>query len=108
MEVSSHALAQQRVAGCRFSGAVFTNLTQDHLDYHHSMEAYYEAKALLFAPPLLRSLQASAVVNIDNSWGRILSERLGDICWRCSILEEVFELMARKIARCSRIDMPRR
>ena len=45
MEVSSHALDQQRVAGCRFAGAVFSNLTQDHLDYHHSMEAYFEAKA---------------------------------------------------------------
>ena len=43
MEVSSHALDQQRVAGCHFSGAVFTNLTQDHLDYHPSMQAYFEA-----------------------------------------------------------------
>ena len=53
MEVSSHALDQQRVAGCRFAGAVFSNLTQDHLDYHHSMEVYFEAKAALFEPPLL-------------------------------------------------------
>ena len=53
MEVSSHALAQQRVAGCRFAGAVFTNLTQDHLDYHASMEDYFEAKASLFSYPLL-------------------------------------------------------
>ena len=60
MEVSSHSLDQQRVAGCRFAGAVFTNLTQDHLDYHPSMEAYFDAKALLFADPFL---QGGAVVN---------------------------------------------
>ena len=48
MEVSSHALDQNRVGGCRFNGAVFTNLTQDHLDYHITMENYFKAKALLF------------------------------------------------------------
>jgi len=49
MEVSSHALDQGRVLGCRFRTAVFTNLTQDHLDYHHTMEEYAAAKGLLFA-----------------------------------------------------------
>lgn len=49
MEVSSHALVQGRVQGCRFRTAVFTNLTQDHLDYHRTMEAYREAKGLLFS-----------------------------------------------------------
>lgn len=48
MEVSSHALEQNRVGGCRFNGAVLTNLTQDHLDYHITMDNYFEAKALLF------------------------------------------------------------
>ena len=48
MEVSSHALDQNRVGGCRFNGAVFTNLTQDHLDYHITMDNYFKAKALLF------------------------------------------------------------
>ena len=48
MEVSSHALAQERVAGIRFQAAAFTNLTQDHLDYHDSMESYREAKLRLF------------------------------------------------------------
>jgi UDP-N-acetylmuramoyl-L-alanyl-D-glutamate--2,6-diaminopimelate ligase len=48
MEVSSHALAQDRVWGCRFAAALFTNLTQDHLDYHADMQAYYAAKARLF------------------------------------------------------------
>ena len=54
MEVSSHALEQNRVAGVRFSGAVFTNLTRDHLDYHPSMEAYAQAKLKLLAIPFLK------------------------------------------------------
>ncbi len=69
MEVSSHALVQQRVAGVEFDVAVFTNLTRDHLDYHETMEAYYEAKASLFrglAP------DATAVINIDGPWGQCL------------------------------------
>ena len=98
MEVSSHGLDQQRSAGCRFAGAVFTNLTQDHLDYHGSMGAYFEAKAKLFAPPLLAEpsevdagsptkplLAAKAVVNSDDPWGARLAERLGSGCWRCSL-----------------------
>lgn len=98
MEVSSHGLDQQRSAGCQFAGAVFTNLTQDHLDYHPSMEAYFEAKAKLFAPPLLAEpsqadarsgtnprMGAKAVVNSDDPWGARLAERLGSRCWRCSL-----------------------
>ncbi len=91
MEVSSHALDQHRVAGCRFSGAVFTNLTQDHLDYHETMAAYFEAKARLFAPPLSPPLNADHgaqfVVNVDDPWGKQLAERLGDRCWRSSLSE---------------------
>ena len=52
MEVSSHGLDQHRVDGTRFACAVFTNLSQDHLDYHGTMEAYFEAKARLFTPEL--------------------------------------------------------
>ncbi len=65
MEVSSHALEQNRVGGCCFDGAVFTNLTQDHLDYHITMENYFEAKALLF-----KRLQegAYAVINMDDEY----------------------------------------
>ena len=85
MEVSSHALDQGRVAGCRFSAAVFTNLTQDHLDYHPSMQAYFEAKARLFQEPLLEGEGACAVVNVDDPWGQRLAEQLGDRCWRCSL-----------------------
>jgi len=72
MEVSSHALAQERVAAVDFETAVFTNLTRDHLDYHGSMEAYGEAKARLFAWPGLQS----AVINIDDAFGARLLERL--------------------------------
>ena len=69
MEVSSHALDQCRLGGCRFSVGIFTNLTQDHLDYHGTMENYYEAKRKLF-------LQCdTAVVNLDDEAGRrLLSE----------------------------------
>jgi UDP-N-acetylmuramoyl-L-alanyl-D-glutamate--2,6-diaminopimelate ligase len=65
MEVSSHALDQSRVAGVRFAGAAFTNLTGEHLDYHQTMENYAAAKARLF-----ESLDASAVavVNANDSW----------------------------------------
>ena len=86
MEVSSHALDQQRVAGCRFAGAIFTNLTQDHLDYHPSMQAYFEAKALLFSPAFLGG---GSVVNVDDPWGAQLADRLlaaGESpCWRSSL-----------------------
>jgi UDP-N-acetylmuramoyl-L-alanyl-D-glutamate--2,6-diaminopimelate ligase len=70
MEVSSHALELGRVAGIRFACRVFTNLTQDHLDFHETMEAYFKAKRRLFAEPGL------AVVNVDDEHGRhIAAER---------------------------------
>ncbi|AOJ91909.1 UDP-N-acetylmuramoyl-L-alanyl-D-glutamate--2,6-diaminopimelate ligase [Burkholderia multivorans] len=72
MEVSSHALHQGRVNGTAFDVAVFTNLTQDHLDYHRTFEAYEAAKAKLFA---WRGLRA-AVVNRDDAAGRRLLEKL--------------------------------
>lgn len=62
MEVSSHALDQDRVEGCIFDAAVFTNLTQDHLDYHKTMEAYCEAKKRLF------TRARRAIVNADDTW----------------------------------------
>ena len=92
MEVSSHALAQHRVAGCRFSGAVFTNLSQDHLDYHASMEDYFDAKASLFTEPYLLSGAARAVVNADDPWGAQLAARLGSACWRSSLSDGSAEL----------------
>ena len=71
MEVSSHGLDQKRVAGCEFEVGVFTNLTQDHLDYHGTMENYFEAKKRLF--PLCRS----AVINCDDEYGRSLIKDSG-------------------------------
>ncbi len=68
MEVSSHGLDQHRVDGVWFSCAVFTNLSQDHLDYHASMEEYFAAKARLFTP----DLSERAVVNHDSEEGRRL------------------------------------
>ena len=70
MEVSSHALHQHRVDGTRFACAVFTGLTQDHLDYHVTMEDYFAAKAMLFRP----ELSDRGVVNADDPYGRRLLE----------------------------------
>ncbi len=72
IEVSSHALALDRVAGCRFDVAVFTNLTRDHLDFHGDMESYALAKAGLFA---MRKPGAAAVVNADDAFGRRLASQ---------------------------------
>jgi UDP-N-acetylmuramoyl-L-alanyl-D-glutamate--2,6-diaminopimelate ligase len=68
MEVSSHALAQDRVWGCRFAAALFTNLTQDHLDYHADMAAYYAAKARLFTA----YQPGVAILNRDDPAGETL------------------------------------
>ncbi len=73
MEVSSHALDQERVAGINFSGAIFTNLTQDHLDYHAGMDDYFASKVKLFKAPYAR-LQAAAI-NADCAYGRKLLAR---------------------------------
>jgi UDP-N-acetylmuramoyl-L-alanyl-D-glutamate--2,6-diaminopimelate ligase len=72
MEVSSHALDQDRIAEVRFHSAAFTNLSRDHLDYHHSMRDYAEAKARLFAVPGLQN----AIVNVSDEFGRELAQRL--------------------------------
>lgn len=69
MEVSSHALALHRVAGIKFDVAVFTNLTQDHLDFHGSMENYFAAKALLFTPEFSKQ----AVICTNDAWGQKLA-----------------------------------
>jgi UDP-N-acetylmuramoyl-L-alanyl-D-glutamate--2,6-diaminopimelate ligase len=73
MEVSSHAIALQRIEGIDFDISVFTNLTQDHLDYHKDMETYFDVKAQLFKPA--RDVEThSSIINIDDPWGCRLVE----------------------------------
>ena len=74
MEVSSHALSQERVSGCTFAAAAFTNLTRDHLDYHGTIEAYFEAKARLFRD--LLPAGAPAVLNLDDDRCAALAREL--------------------------------
>ncbi len=71
MEASSHALAQYRLDPIRFTAGIFTGLTQDHLDYHEDMEAYYLAKKRLF------ELSGAAVVNVDDLYAKRLSDDIG-------------------------------
>jgi len=73
MEASSHALDQGRLEGIGFSAAIFTNLTQDHLDYHKDMESYFKAKSLLFKNI---SSDAASIINADDEYGK----RLVHIC----------------------------
>ncbi len=90
MEVSSHALAQGRVKGCSFAVSVFTNLTQDHLDYHKDMEDYFAAKALLFSEDYL---QGKAIINQDDSYGRRLLDSLSDDqAWSYSVSDSTADL----------------
>ncbi len=70
MEVSSHALIQHRVDGAHFSVAGFTNLSQDHLDFHNTMEEYFEAKAQLFT----RTFSDRAVIVVEDEWGERMTE----------------------------------
>ena len=74
MEFSSHALGQHRVDGISVAGAVFTNLTGDHLDFHHDMDSYFEAKKHLFTDLLIPG--GSAVINIDDPYGKMLMEKV--------------------------------
>ena len=82
MEVSSHALEQQRIYGIPYDVAIFTNLTRDHLDYHVTMEKYFESKALLFQGSGTEPPRA-AVINVDDEYG----QRIIKLCKR---QQEVF------------------
>lgn len=77
MEVSSHALDLDRTWGTSFAVTAFSNLTQDHLDYHHTFEAYFEAKARLFS----KDYPAKRVICIDDKWGK-------ELLRRCSVAED--------------------
>jgi UDP-N-acetylmuramoyl-L-alanyl-D-glutamate--2,6-diaminopimelate ligase len=104
MEVSSHSADQKRIAGLRFAGAVFTNLTHDHLDYHKTFDNYLAAKKSFFDS--LPS-DAFALVNVDDRNGRVMLQNCqahpytfsvrGMADYRCSIIEQGFEGMGLKI-----------
>ncbi|MBR8827750.1 MAG: UDP-N-acetylmuramoyl-L-alanyl-D-glutamate--2,6-diaminopimelate ligase [Gomphosphaeria aponina SAG 52.96 = DSM 107014] len=93
MEVSSHALAQGRVLGCSFDVGVFTNLTQDHLDFHQNMEDYFNAKALLFTPSYLKG---RGVINKDDPYGRRLLETV-TLAWSYSVSDSTADLFTRDL-----------
>lgn len=83
MEVSSHALALERVAGCTFRVAVFTNLTRDHLDFHGTMDGYFAAKRRLFAERL--AADGTAILNADDDRVEDLRAASGGRVWTYSI-----------------------
>lgn len=100
LEVSSHALAQSRADSVPFNVAIFTNLTRDHLDYHKTMKAYFQAKERLFLDLLWKTNKqpSYAVVNLDDAWGRRLhiadtallwtfGRKQGDFRWKIKTQE---------------------
>jgi UDP-N-acetylmuramoyl-L-alanyl-D-glutamate--2,6-diaminopimelate ligase len=92
IETSSHAFCQERVHGARFKVGVFTNLTQDHLDYHGDMESYFQAKVRLFHQA------GRALVNADDAYGRrLLAERPGVAAYRSFGLEQAADYRVRDL-----------
>ncbi|OGW66542.1 MAG: UDP-N-acetylmuramoyl-L-alanyl-D-glutamate--2,6-diaminopimelate ligase [Nitrospirae bacterium RIFCSPLOWO2_02_FULL_62_14] len=88
MEVSSHALALDRTAGCEFDVAIFTNLTQDHLDFHRDMDSYFEAKRRLFSdldPAGKKPRPKRAIVNLDDASGPRVCEASRVPVWTYAI-----------------------
>src|SRR5215207_942054 len=79
MEATSHGSALKRLLGMRFAVLVFTNLSQDHLDFHGTLEDYYDAKLRLFTEPDLDGGRPPAVVNVGDAYGRRLAQELRDI-----------------------------
>ncbi|MEM8778335.1 MAG: UDP-N-acetylmuramoyl-L-alanyl-D-glutamate--2,6-diaminopimelate ligase [Cyanobacteria bacterium P01_G01_bin.49] len=95
MEVSSHALAQGRVKECSFDVSVFTNLTQDHLDFHKDMEDYFTAKQLLFTPNYLKG---RAIINLDDPYGKRLIETLNsEQVWSYSVKDSNADFYTRDL-----------
>jgi len=91
MEVSSHSLVLHRVAGIRFAAGIFTNLSQDHLDFHHTMEEYAAAKALLF------SQCERAAANADDGWTDVVMQNAPQPVYTFSALSDTAQLTARDI-----------
>jgi UDP-N-acetylmuramoyl-L-alanyl-D-glutamate--2,6-diaminopimelate ligase len=91
LEVSSHALSQDRGLGIDFDAVLFSNLTRDHLDYHRDLEDYYLAKRRLFLPDEARNGSARAVVNVGDEYGRRLAAECrplyGDDLWTCRVAD---------------------
>jgi UDP-N-acetylmuramoyl-L-alanyl-D-glutamate--2,6-diaminopimelate ligase len=96
IEVSSHALEQGRLSGTRVRCAAFTNLTQDHLDYHGTMEAYFEAKVLLFD----ELHPGASIVCVDDDWGVALASRVRGPLLRVSARGEVDAEISPVTATC--------
>jgi len=104
MEVSSHSADQKRIAGLKFAGGIFTNLTHDHLDYHKTFENYLKAKKSFFDS---LPAEAFALVNIDDRNGKVMLQNCsakhytfsvrGMADYRCGIIEQGFEGMQLKI-----------
>ena len=87
MEVSSHALTLERVVGCHFDGAIFTNLSPEHLDFHQEMEAYFESKVRLFRERLSESKKKNvfAAINADDPYGQRLAADVDHMLMRYSL-----------------------
>ena len=79
MEASSHASELHRLVGVRFDALVFTNLSQDHLDFHGTMERYYDAKRRLFVEPDLDARRPPAAINVGDAHGRLLADELREL-----------------------------
>ena len=94
MEVSSHGIALDRVKGCEFASVVFTNLTQDHLDFHGDMESYYRTKMALFieGPP------GASVINVDDPYGRRMAQEARGALWRYGVEGNDAEVSAQEIS----------
>ncbi|MEN8443890.1 MAG: UDP-N-acetylmuramoyl-L-alanyl-D-glutamate--2,6-diaminopimelate ligase [Cyanobacteria bacterium J06634_6] len=96
MEISSHALAQHRAWSIPFEVSVFTNLTQDHLDYHKDFDDYFEAKALLFGNDYLKG---RAIINQNDPYGQKLIERVGkDRTWTYGISDASADLYTKDLS----------
>ncbi len=91
MEVSSHALDQLRLYGIEFHCGVFTNLTQDHLDYHHTMDEYFSAKSKLM------EISKCKVINIDDSYGKILADKYSEFTTTVAIEDPKGDFLAKNI-----------
>ena len=91
MEVSSHSLALDRVAGISFDAGVFTNLTQDHLDFHGDMRSYAEAKAKLMG------MCRYAVVNLDDEWSQFMLRHVKSACTTFSLKDSLADVYGQNV-----------